>query len=112
MYVALGRGKIGRWTSRAGQTGERSAAALAVENERLQSELRDRLSAEAALRRVATLVAQEHAPEEVFALVRFLTGNARLAAAFASVVRFRFWWRWPEAVELMSQALTAPATAS
>jgi signal transduction histidine kinase len=50
-------------------TAELSAAALAVENERLQRALQARLSEEAALRRVATLVAQQHAPETVFAVV-------------------------------------------
>jgi signal transduction histidine kinase len=54
---------------RAVHTAEPSAAALAVENERLQRALRARLREEAALRRVATLVAQQHAPEEVFTLV-------------------------------------------
>jgi signal transduction histidine kinase len=44
-------------------------AQLAAENERLQRALRARLSEEEALRRVATLVAQQHAPETVFALV-------------------------------------------
>lgn len=48
---------------------DRSAAALALENERLQRALRARLSEEAALRRVATLVARQHAPEEVFTVV-------------------------------------------
>jgi signal transduction histidine kinase len=46
-----------------------AAAQPAVENERLQRALRARLSEEAALRRVATLVAQQHAPETVFGLV-------------------------------------------
>ena len=54
---------------RAVQTGERTAAALAAENERLQRALRARLAEEAALRRIATLVAKQHAPEEVFTLV-------------------------------------------
>jgi signal transduction histidine kinase len=44
-------------------------AELAVENERLQRALRARLGEEAALRRVATLVAQQHEPQEVFAVV-------------------------------------------
>jgi signal transduction histidine kinase len=46
-----------------------AAATLAVENERLHRSLSARLSEEAALRRVATLVARQHAPEEVFSLV-------------------------------------------
>jgi hypothetical protein len=54
---------------RAVRTGESSAAPLAVEPAQLDRALGDRLSAEAALRRVATLVARQHAPEEVFALV-------------------------------------------
>ena len=55
--------------NRAVHTVEASAAALAVENERLQRALRARLGEETALRRVATLVAQQHAPETVFATV-------------------------------------------
>jgi GAF domain-containing protein len=57
------------WRHGPGHAIERSAGALAVENERLQRALRARLSEEAALRRVATLVAQQHEPEEVFAVV-------------------------------------------
>ena len=48
---------------------DRSGADLAVENERLQRELRARLEEERALRRVAMLVAQEHAPEVVLTVV-------------------------------------------
>ena len=54
---------------RAVRTMRPDPAELAVENERLQRALRARVSEEAALRRVATLVAQEHAPETVFAIV-------------------------------------------
>jgi hypothetical protein len=67
-------GALDRWDDlavkeRTGHTIERSPAALALENERLQRALRARLSEEAALRRVATLVARQHAPEEVFTVV-------------------------------------------
>src|SRR5204862_5714896 len=67
--------------------GQRSPAQLAVENERLQRALRARLEEEAALRRVATLVAREHEPEAVLALVteevaRHL--NAATAATLAT----------------------------
>jgi signal transduction histidine kinase len=48
---------------------DRPGAALAVENERLQRLLRARLDEERALRRVATLVAQQHVPEVVLAVV-------------------------------------------
>jgi signal transduction histidine kinase len=72
---------------RAVETGEPSAAALAVENERLHDALRARLSVEAALRRVATLVAQEHAPEEVLALVTEEVGR-HLDAEGAITVRY------------------------
>jgi hypothetical protein len=54
---------------RAVHTTEPYPAQLAAENERLQRALRARLNEEEALRRVATLVAQQHAPETVFALV-------------------------------------------
>ena len=50
-------------------TTEPYPAQLVVENERLQRALRARLEEEEALRRVATLVAREHAPEAVLALV-------------------------------------------
>ena len=46
-----------------------SRAALAVENERLQHLLRTHLEEERALRRVATLVAEQHAPEVVLTVV-------------------------------------------
>jgi signal transduction histidine kinase len=72
---------------RAVETGDPSAAALAAENERLQRALRARLSEEAALRRVATLVAQEHAPEEVLALVTEEVGR-HLDADGAITVRY------------------------
>jgi signal transduction histidine kinase len=48
---------------------EPSPAQLVVENERLQRALRARLEEEQALRRVATLVAREHAPAAVLSLV-------------------------------------------
>jgi signal transduction histidine kinase len=62
-------GRIDGVEERAVRAGDRSRAALAVENERLQQALRARLEEERALRRVATLVAQEHAPELVLAVV-------------------------------------------
>ena len=68
-------------------TAELSAAALAVENERLQRALRARLSEEAALRRVATLVAQQHAPETLFAVVTEEVAR-RLDAHSAITVRY------------------------
>jgi signal transduction histidine kinase len=72
---------------RAVHTAEAFAAALAVENERLQRALRARLSEEAALRRVATLVAQQHVPEEVFTVVaeevaRHLDADAAIAVRY------------------------------
>ena len=54
---------------RAVHTTEPYPAQLAVENERLQRALRARLKEEQALRRVATLVAREHAPGAVLARV-------------------------------------------
>jgi signal transduction histidine kinase len=51
------------------RTREPYSAELVVENERLQRALRGRLEEEQALRRVATLVAREHAPGAVLTLV-------------------------------------------
>jgi GAF domain-containing protein len=51
------------------RTREPYPAQLVVENERLQRALRARLEEEGALRRVATLVAREHAPGAVLTLV-------------------------------------------
>jgi hypothetical protein len=72
---------------RAGHTIGGSPTALARENERLERALRARLSEEAALRRVATLVARQHAPEEVFTLVtqevaRHLDADAALTVRY------------------------------
>src|SRR3954451_7965168 len=46
-----------------------AAAALALENERLRRALKARLDEEQALRRVATSVARQHAPQEALELV-------------------------------------------
>jgi len=66
---------------------DRPGETLAVENERLQRELRARLDEERALRRVATLVAREHAPEKVLIVVaeevaRHLGADAALTARY------------------------------
>ena len=66
---------------------DRTSAALAVENERLQRELRARLEEERALRRVATLVAQQHEPEMVLAVVTEEVAR-HLAAESALTVRY------------------------
>jgi len=63
--------------------------ALAVENERLQAALRARLEEERALRRVATLIAQEHEPETVLGVVaeevaRHLGADAAMTARYDS----------------------------
>jgi GAF domain-containing protein len=72
---------------RAVHTSEAHRAQLAVENERLQRALRARLKEEEALRRVATLVAREHAPGEVLALVTEEVGR-HLEADTAVTVRY------------------------
>ena len=69
------------------RAGDRSRAALAIENERLQRALRAQLEEERALRRVATLVAQQHAPEFVLTVVaeeaaRHLRADAALIARY------------------------------
>lgn len=56
-------GRIGGVDERAVHVLDQAGAALAVENERLERELRARLEEERALRPVATLVAQQHEPE-------------------------------------------------
>jgi signal transduction histidine kinase len=71
---------------RAVHTTEPYPAQLAVENERLQRALRARLKEEEALRRVATLVAREHAPGAVLALVTEEVGR-HLEADTAVTVR-------------------------
>ena len=63
-------------------------AALAAENERLQRALQARLEEERALRRVATLVARQHEPETVLAVVteevaRHLAADAAMTARYA-----------------------------
>jgi signal transduction histidine kinase len=65
----------------------RAAVELALENRRLQLVLRARLEEEQALRRVATVVARQHDPDEVFALVtkevaRHLDADASMTASF------------------------------
>src|SRR4051812_34458633 len=60
---------------------------LAVENERLQRALRARLEEEQALRRVATLVARQHAPEAALALVTEEVAR-HLHASAAATVRY------------------------
>jgi signal transduction histidine kinase len=64
-----------------------AAIALALENERLQLALHARLEEQQALRRVATVVARQHDPEEVLALVasevaRHLAADAALTARY------------------------------
>jgi GAF domain-containing protein len=72
---------------RAVHTTEPYPAQLVVENERLQRTLRARLREEEALRRVATLVAREHAPGAVLALVTEEVGR-HLEADTAVTVRY------------------------
>ena len=67
-------------------TTEPYPAQLAVENERLQRALGDRLKEAEALRRVATLVAREHEPGAVLALVTE-EGGRHLEADTAVTVR-------------------------
>jgi signal transduction histidine kinase len=66
---------------------DQASAALAVENERLQRELRARLEDERALRRVATLVAQQHEPEMVLTAVTEEVAR-HLAADAAATIRY------------------------
>jgi len=66
---------------------DRSSAALQVENERLQRMLRARLEEERALRRVATLIAQQHAPEVVLNVVTEEVAR-HLAADAAMTIRY------------------------
>jgi signal transduction histidine kinase len=66
---------------------DQAGAALAVENERLQRELRARLEEERALRRVATLVAQQHEPEMVLTAVTEEVAR-HLAADAAATIRY------------------------
>jgi len=68
-------------------TTEPDSAQLAVENERLQQALRARLDEEQALRRVATLIAREHAPGDVLALVTEEVGR-RLNSITTTTVRY------------------------
>jgi signal transduction histidine kinase len=66
---------------------EHPGAALAVENERLERELRARLEEEHALRRIATLIAQQHEPEMVLTVVTEEVAR-HLAADAAATVRY------------------------
>jgi signal transduction histidine kinase len=64
-----------------------AAVAMALENQRLQLVLRARLEEQQALRRVATVVARQHDPEEVYTLVtkevaRHLDADASMTASF------------------------------
>ena len=68
-------------------TRERYPARLVAENERLQRTLRARLAEEGALRRVATLVARDHEPAAVLALVTEEVGR-HLQADTAVTVRY------------------------
>jgi hypothetical protein len=69
------------------RTRELYPAQLVVENERLQRALRARLEEEEALRRVAMLVAREHAPAAVLSLVtEEIVGHLR--ADMAATVRY------------------------
>jgi GAF domain-containing protein len=68
-------------------TRERYPAQLVAENERLQRTLRARLAEEEALRRVATLVARDHEPAAVLALVTEEVGR-HLQADTAVTVRY------------------------
>src|SRR3954465_7160550 len=71
---------------------EPDPAQLAVENERLQRVLRARLEEEQALRRVATCVAQGHAPAAVLTLVTEEVVR-HLSADTAATVRYDAWDR-------------------
>jgi signal transduction histidine kinase len=78
---------------------DEAGAALAVENERLHRELRARLEEERALRRVATLVAQEHEPEMVLGVVteevaRHLGADASLTVRYDSPERATIVSEW------------------
>src|SRR3954468_5408948 len=81
------RGRISRMDDRPVQTMEPGPTELAVENERLQRALRARLEEEQALRRVATLVARQHAPEAALALVTEEVAR-HLHASAAATVRY------------------------
>jgi GAF domain-containing protein len=64
-----------------------SPAELVVENQRLQQALRGRWEEAEALRRVATLVARQHEPEAVLALVTEEVAG-QLSAAVAATLRY------------------------
>jgi signal transduction histidine kinase len=84
---------------RAVHTTQPHPAQLAVENERLQRALRARLKEEQALRRVAMLVAREHAPGDVLALVteevgRHLEADTVVTARYDAPGRATFVATW------------------
>jgi signal transduction histidine kinase len=84
---------------RAVHTTEPYPAQLAIENERLQRALHARLREEEALRRVATLVAREHAPGDVLALVteevgRHLEADTAVTARYDAPGRATFVATW------------------
>jgi hypothetical protein len=80
-------GRIGGVDERAVHGLDRSSAALEVENERLQRMLHARFEEERALRRVATLIAQQHAPEVVLNVVTEEVAR-HLAADAAMTTRY------------------------
>jgi signal transduction histidine kinase len=80
-------------------TTETHPAPLVVENERLQRALRARLEEAEALRRVATLIAREHAPGDVLALVteevgRHLKADTVVTARYDAPGRATFVATW------------------
>jgi signal transduction histidine kinase len=84
---------------RAVHTTEPDPAQLAIENERLQRALQERLKEEEALRRVATLVAREHEPGDVLALVteevgRHLEADTAVTARYDAPGRATFVATW------------------
>src|SRR4029079_6578725 len=80
-------GRIGGVDEQGVHVLDQASAALAVENERLQRELRARLEEESARRRVAPLVAQQHEPEMVLAVVTEEVAR-HLASESALTVRY------------------------
>jgi signal transduction histidine kinase len=99
-------GRIGGVDERGVHVLGQASAALAVENERLQRELRSRLEEERALRRVATLVAQQHEPEMVLTVVTEEVAR-HLAAESALTVRYDS----PERATIVAE-WSAPGTAA
>jgi GAF domain-containing protein len=88
-----------RLDDRAVHTTEPDPAPLVVEYERLQRALRARLDEAEALRRVATLIAREHAPGDVLALVteevgRHLEADTVVTARYDAPGRATFVATW------------------